>query len=158
MLLLSLPLDIQSQLKDGLRTAAHRECGGILMGEHVGENHFVVRRITLQRKGTFASFVRDIRDALAGLRQFFIHTEHNYQRYNYMGEWHSHPSFTPEPSHKDHSTMLELITDPNGNATFLVLFIVKLNLSGELEGSVHTYLPNGKCHRSMLQLETPLYG
>jgi integrative and conjugative element protein (TIGR02256 family) len=158
MLLLSLPPDIQNQLTRGLLSAGRHECGGILMGEHVGENHFVVRRITLQRKGTFASFIRELSEALAGLRQFFIHTEKNYQRFNYLGEWHSHPSFVPEPSGKDHSTMLELITDPEGNATFLVLLIVKLNMAGALESSVHTYLPDGKCHRSTLQLEIPFYG
>lgn len=155
MILLTLPPDIQSQLKDGLLRAGNRECGGILMGEHVGANHFIVRHMTLQRKGTFASFVREIREAVAGLRKFFIHTEYNYKRFNYVGEWHSHPSFAPEPSWKDHETMHELVTDPGGNATFLVLVIVKLNALNSLEGSVHTYLPDGGCHRSTLQLEVP---
>ncbi len=49
--------------------------------------------------------------------------------------------------------MHDLISDVTCNATFILLMIVKLNTSGALEGSVHTYLPNGKHYSSILQLE-----
>jgi len=75
MITLSLPLEIQIQLKGALISETDHECGGILMGEHVNHNHFVVRRITIQRKGTFASFIRELSDALSGLREFFIKTK-----------------------------------------------------------------------------------
>jgi Prokaryotic homologs of the JAB domain len=56
---------------------------------------------------------------------------HNFKRFNYLGEWHSHPSFLPEPSATDHKSMREMIEDPKLGANFVVLMVVKLNGAGQ---------------------------
>lgn len=120
------------------------------MAEHVGLNEFVVRDITIHRRGTFASFLRLIEEALATLNRFFEKTNRHYARFNYIGEWHSHPSFEPVPSGQDHRTMQDIVSDTSMGANFVVLVIVKLDISGNLVGTAHTYLPNGATHRSTL--------
>lgn len=107
----------------------------------------------MQRRGTFARFVREVRAALSGIKAFFDRTSHQYEKYNYLGEWHSHPSFAPEPSGQDHAAMREIIDDPEVGATFVVLVIVKLDSDGRLIGTAHTYLPGGAAHRSDLLIE-----
>ena len=143
MLTLLLPADICDRIKTGLHKARHREIGGILMAEHVGVDTFSVTDLTLHRRGTIASFVRRIEEALASLDDFFHRTRHDYTKFNYIGEWHSHPCFAPEPSPKDDSSMREIVGDAAIGANFAVLLIVKLNADGVLLTSLHAYLPNG---------------
>jgi proteasome lid subunit RPN8/RPN11 len=121
-----------------------------MMAEHVGVNEFVVRDLTIHRRGTFASFVRRIEDAWAVLTRFFERTKRDYLRFNYIGEWHSHPSFEPVPSARDHQSMREIVLDVSVAAHFVVLMIVKLSPQGTLIGTAHTYLPDGSFQRSEL--------
>lgn len=153
MLAITLTRDIVEQMTRALSAAGVRECGGVLMAEHIGHNHFSVRRITVQRTGSIARFIREVRDAVSGLRQFFNSTGKDYIRFNYLGEWHSHPLFQAEPSSTDHDSMRRIIADPDTGANFAVLLVVKLDESGALIGSAHTYLPDGSIHRSELLME-----
>ncbi len=142
---LLVPPEIASRLVNALSQAGQREIGGILMGEHVGAETFRVSDLTIQRKkGTFAAFVRIVVEILAPLREFFDTTKHDYTRFNYLGEWHSHHSFALEPSGKDHMTMYEMAMDPQLGSHFVVLLLVKLNDRAELEGSVIVYQANRK--------------
>ena len=152
MLTLTLPDNIQTQLISALRASGLREVGGVLMAEHVGLDAFTVRSVTVHRRGSFVSFVRWFEDALAPLRDFFKAANHQYSRFNYIGEWHSHPSFNPAPSPRDDATMREIIQDKGVGANFVVLLIVKLGSAGELLGSVHVYLPSGAKHPADLAL------
>lgn len=130
---LRLPPDMVHKISGALQDAGTREIGGILMGEHIGADIFRVRNITIQRhSGSFASFVRAIQDFVAPLRHFFRTTNHDYTRFNYLGEWHSHPSFEPVPSVTDRQTMHDLIQDDNVGANFVVLMIVKLGDGNKL--------------------------
>lgn len=122
------------------------------MAEHIGLNEFKVTEITVHRRGSIASFVRHIEDAIGKLRLFFYRTDHDYQRFNYLGEWHSHPLFEPIPSATDDMAMLQIVQDDSVGANFAVLLIVKLDLNGHLVGTAHTYLPDGKKARSTITL------
>jgi len=155
MIAVSVPADIQHTLVAALQDAGTNECGGVLMGEHVGHNRFAVRQLTVQGGGRFASFLRGTRSALRALGQFFKQSGHDYTRFNYLGEWHSHPSFSVQPSSTDHCSMLEIVTDPQVGATFVVLLIFRLGRNGRLQGSAHTYLPDGTVAASNLILEGP---
>ncbi|MFE8035260.1 Mov34/MPN/PAD-1 family protein [Thiohalocapsa marina] len=152
MLRITIPPDVQISLQSALAKAGERECGGVLMGEHVDVNHFAVRQITVQQAGSIASFVRTVFGAVKAIKGIFAATHNDYQRFNYLGEWHSHPSFSVEPSFRDHDTMQELAADSRVGANFVVLLIFRLK-RGDLEGSAHTYLPDGSVHRSNLDLE-----
>jgi [CysO sulfur-carrier protein]-S-L-cysteine hydrolase len=140
---LLIPPTISQQLVDTLRQTGQREIGGILMGEHVAPDSFRVKEITIQRKGgTFAAFIRMVEEILAPLLAFFDTTKHDYTRFNYLGEWHSHHSFALAPSGRDHSTMYDIVLDQQLGAGFVVLLLVKLSDHGQLEGSVTVYQPN----------------
>lgn len=153
MLTLILPPEQHELLLAALRKAGRREIGGILMGEHTGPNIFIVREITVHRRGAFASFVRRIEDAIGRLRAFFQETGHDYARFNYIGEWHSHPSFAPYPSRMDDLSMLQIVQDEEVGANFAVLLIAKLGRAGELVSTAHTYLPDGARMQSTIKIE-----
>jgi integrative and conjugative element protein (TIGR02256 family) len=153
MLTVGLPPDIQQTLRKALQAAGSNECGGVLMAEHVGPDHFVVRRLTVQGGGRFASFVRGTRSAFRALSEYFRQSGHDYTRFNYLGEWHSHPSFSVQPSGTDHRSMLDIVTNAKVGANFVVLLIFKLVDRDRLEGSAHTYLPDGTIATSTLVLE-----
>jgi len=140
---LLIPPEISHQLVDALRQAGKREIGGILMGEHIGPDRFRVKEITIQRKGgTFAAFIRLVEEIIAPLLAFFDITKHDYTRFNYLGEWHSHHSFALAPSGRDHTTMYDLVMEPQLGAHFVLLLLVKQDHHGQLEGSVTVYQPN----------------
>lgn len=141
---------------DALSQAGSRETGGILMGEHVGEDTFRVAEITIQRRpGTFATFVRALAGVAHALTRFFRRTNYEYTRFNYLGEWHSHPSFALEPSASDRQSMLEIVEDPDVGANFAVLMIVRLQ-NDELEGAAFVFQPGGQISRAALELEEPV--
>lgn len=153
MLTLVLPAELAAKVQDALIRSGKREIGGVLMAEHVSVNTFIVRDLTIHRRGAFASFVRRIEEAWSALARFFESTRRDYERFNYIGEWHSHPSFEPFPSERDHESMHEIISDRSVGANFVVLMIVKLSPKGALIGTAHTYLPDGRFERSDLVLQ-----
>ena len=88
------------------------------------------------------------------LRAIFQQTGHDYTRFNYLGEWHSHPSFAPYPSRTDDLSMLQIVQDVEVGANFAVLLIAKLELEGGLIATVHTYLPDGTRIQSNIRLQS----
>ncbi len=123
-----LPEGVLETLERELRQAQRREVGGILAGEHVDGETFRVADISVQRSGgSAAHFVRDPAHHREFLDQFFERTGHDYRRFNYLGEWHSHPGAPAVPSSTDCNTMARLMADPDTNANFAVLLIAKLH-------------------------------
>ena len=142
---LLLPPEIVDRMATALAEAGRREIGGILMGEHVGPDTFRVKELTIQRKGgTFATFVRVVRSILGPLEAFFRATRHDYTRFNYLGEWHSHHSFALNPSTRDHRSMFEIIDDPQLGANFVVLLLAKLSNQAALDCAVFVYQPKAQ--------------
>lgn len=146
--------NIRRKLIVALRQARHREIGGILMGEHCGGNQFRISDLTITWRGGVAIFIRTLPDAIGSLQGFFRTTNQDYTRYNYLGEWHSHPMFEPVPSPKDQKTMYDIIDDPAVGANFVVLMIVRLATSNQLEGSVTVYQPGGSEYRGQIIWES----
>ncbi|MFD0912707.1 Mov34/MPN/PAD-1 family protein [Methylophilus luteus] len=154
MLNLILIPEVVEDIASALRRSGSREIGGILMGEHSGPDEFKVTKITIQKIGGISHFLRIIEDALGKLNAFFKQSNNDYSRFNYIGEWHSHPLFSPYPSSQDDESMLEIIMDDGVGANFVVLLIVKLGPDAKLIGTAHTYLPNGSKSQSQLILES----
>ncbi len=150
MLKLILVPEVTEEITVALLKSGDREIGGILMGEHTDQNEFKVTKITVQKRGGISNFIRIIEDAVGKLNFFFRQTNNDYARFNYIGEWHSHPLFSPYPSSKDDSSMQEIIMDETVGANFAVLVIVKLTPDSCLIGTAHTYLPNGMKSQSQL--------
>ena len=151
MLAIEIPSGLVAKLQHELRSAGSREIGGILMGEQMEPGEFRVMEMTFQHHGgRIALFVRSARMALLALQQFFTRTAHRYHRYNYLGEWHSHPSFEARPSAKDHQSMIEVACNPTTGANFVVLMIVRLDESESIEASLTSYLPDGSAQKATL--------
>ena len=149
-----LPADVTAQFIEALRRAGRREIGGILMGECLVPDCFRVTDFTIQsRGGSFVTFIRSLMEVLDPLHRFFRRTGHKYRRFNYLGEWHSHPSFPLDPSARDLQSMREIVEDPKVGATFAVLLIVRLGAAEELEGTVTVFVSRQTVFQGQLVLE-----
>lgn len=127
------------KLKKELRAAGANEIGGVLAAEQTGDGKFLVRALSVQRDGTPTSFMRDSAQHRKFIRRFHLLTGFQPQRFNYLGEWHSHPSFLALPSRPDIQQMHAEINDPEQMASFLVLMVVKLGHDVSLIGSVYAF-------------------
>jgi proteasome lid subunit RPN8/RPN11 len=139
---LLLPDAIESQLQREIRVAGRREIGGVLLGELVKPGVFRVAEITLQRiGGTSSTFVRIPHLHAEAIQTFFERTGHRYERFNYLGEWHSHPSYPTRPSGSDVRAMEEILRNPAMALNFAVLSIVKISPAAQFEISSFAFVP-----------------
>ena len=138
---LLIPATLKAKFVAELERAKTKEIGGVLMGEHTGENCFRLREVTVQRRGGgYAHFLRLVPDFISSLRGFFAAHKNDYKRFNYLGEWHSHPSFAPVPSFQDSRSMREIIDDPETGAHFAALLIIKME-NNRIAGTVTIFQP-----------------
>ena len=144
---LLVPKSIQRRLKRHMFFAGRREIGGILMGEMVGDQRFRIADISVDTvSGSLAHFVRDAEHHERELRAFFERTGADYKRFNYLGEWHSHPSFEVTPSGPDIRAMRNLVEGTRG-VDFAVLFINRLKRVWQMEASATLFVRGyGGCH------------
>ena len=153
---------VTKRLQRELRRAGSREIGGLLLAEHVGEELFRIVEISVQRTGgTHAGFMRDPSRHQRQLKKFFRRTGEDYERFNYLGEWHSHPSFSADPSATDIETMQSIVEDPAVGVNFLVLLVCRRNADDEVEASSAAFLAHHPPARVSLALEagtTPTMG
>ncbi len=146
-----LPIDIQKKLILALEKSGNREIGGVLMGEHVDEAEFCIVDLTIQEQlGSTSFFIRLVSDIVEPLKGFFKRTGYNYRKFNYLGEWHSHPSFASVPSQKDIQSMQEIVTDSDTGANFAVLIIMRLKDVQEIEATATVFLQDGRFFRCEL--------
>lgn len=125
---LRLPAEQAGKVVSALAQARDKEIGGQLFGEQILPSDFRITELSIQRRrGTFARFVVDLMQAARDAASFFTRTDHRYARFNYLGEWHSHPSFPVLPSATDKTTMRGLVDDADFKGNFAVLMIVKLD-------------------------------
>lgn len=139
MLTIRLPPDVQRTMTEACRRAGRRETGGMLFGEHVGPDDFRVVEATVAGVGSFASFVRALVGTVSRLETFFRRTKRDYRRFNYLGEWHSHPSFALRPSAPDDDAMFDIVNDGSTGALFAVAVIVKVDAT--LDAAAFVYFP-----------------
>jgi integrative and conjugative element protein (TIGR02256 family) len=129
-------------LRRELKRARRHEIGGVLVGEHLKEETFRVAGISVQRDGgSRAHFERDPVQAKEFLGAFFAETGRDYARFNYLGEWHSHPVFTALPSPTDRETMYSIVEDPAVGASFAVLVICRMHPWWGLQLSAEGFRP-----------------
>ncbi len=146
--------DQTEKLVTALKRAGIRETGGQLFGEQLAPSNFRVTELTVQsRPGTFARFVVDLLQAARDAVRFFDRTEHRYTRYNYIGEWHSHPSFAAQPSGPDLAAMRGVVRDLRFAGSFAVLMIVRLDAE-TLTAGAWVFDPQGAEHPVTLEVES----
>lgn len=150
-MLLRLSPDQVNALRSALRRAGVNEIGGQIFGEQLAPSDFRATELTFQkRNGTFTQFVVDLLQAAQDAMQFFGRTRHRYTRFNYIGEWHSHPSFEVSPSGTDIAAMRALVSDREFRGTFAVLMIVRLD-GDQLTCGAWLFDPSG--HEQSVTLE-----
>lgn len=153
---LLLPDAIESQMRRELRAAGLREIGGVLLGELVGPGLFRIAEITVQRTGgTSSTFVRIPRLHAEAIERFFERTGHQYERFNYLGEWHSHPSYPTRPSGSDLRAMEEILSNPAMAVNFAVLSIVKMPPGSSFEISSYAFVPETRSGRPRSPIVRP---
>lgn len=106
-----------------------------MMGEQVAPDHFRIVELSLDAvTGSEVHFVRDPARHEAALKSFFERTGADYRRFNYLGEWHSHPNFPVRPSPEDLGSMQGLVDGEHG-IDFAALLIVRLRFRQILEAA-----------------------
>jgi integrative and conjugative element protein (TIGR02256 family) len=105
--------------------AGRVEIGGILMAEQIEPGHFRLADFTIDgQRGGAAHFVRSVEHLQAALTDFFEQTGSDFGRFNYLGEWHSHPNHAPIPSREDVASMISLV-EGERDIPFALLLIVR---------------------------------
>jgi proteasome lid subunit RPN8/RPN11 len=136
--------ELTATLRERLIQAGYKEIGGQLFGEQLSPSIFQVSEITFQKQqGTIVRFVVDLVQAARDAMRFFERTEHQYSRFNYLGEWHSHPSYAVLPSITDISAMENLVSDPDFAGNFAILIIAK-NTNAGLSIGAWLFDPSGE--------------
>jgi len=137
---LLLPNDVVRKMRRHMVRAARREIGGMIMGEEIGDQQFRIVDFSVDaRSGTSAQFLRDADQHDEALSAFFDSTGADYRRFNYLGEWHTHPSFDVHPSLQDVRSMQDLVDD-SGGVDFAVLFIARLRWCWRFECGAHLFV------------------
>ena len=112
-----------------------------MAAEQVGDGRFLVVDLSIQDDGTSSNFERDPIQHREFIRRFHSRMGHQPERFNYLGEWHSHPNYLAIPSKADIQQMQNLVEDEDQVSTFLVLMVVKLAEEASLRGSVYGFRP-----------------
>jgi [CysO sulfur-carrier protein]-S-L-cysteine hydrolase len=140
MITVSLPSSDRARFRKLLRKAGRREIGSILMGEQVAPDHFRIVDFSVDEKtGTAAHFVRSPEHHAAALDDFFQRAGSDYQPFNYLGEWHSHPNFPVRPSTEELGSMRGLV-DGERDIDFSALLIVRLRCLLMLEAAAYMFV------------------
>lgn len=108
----------------------------MLFAEQVAVSHFRIVDFSVDLySGSHTDFHRDPHVHEQALNAFFDRTNRDFSRFNYLGEWHSHPSSSIHPSLEDVTTMTELVSDEQSPISFAVLLIVRLQFRFWLDHS-----------------------
>lgn len=112
-------------MRHELVAAGRCEIGGILMGQQLSRGHFRIVDFSVDpERGGSGHFIRHPEYHREVLEAFFERTSSEFLRFNYLGEWHSHPSFPVFPSEKDVDAMKCLVEEEHG-IDFAVLLIAR---------------------------------
>jgi [CysO sulfur-carrier protein]-S-L-cysteine hydrolase len=135
--------ELEKRFRKALPSAGPREIGGMLLAEQLAPSNFCVVDFSLdQCAGSHTSFRRDPQAHQNTLDEFFQRTGRDFQRFNYLGEWHSHPSFSVHPSTEDISTMTDIVENRCSVITFAILLIVRLRFRLWTDHSLTVFAQN----------------
>ena len=141
-MIVTLPPDLIAKFEKALSRAGTREIGGVLVGEHLADEEFRVVDLSVQRSGgTESCFVRHPKKHRRFMRSFFRRTGADYARFNYLGEWHSHPLYLPVPSTTDLAQMQLIVEDGPDAPLFAVLLVVRLDGGERVELGATAFAP-----------------
>ncbi|WP_278983727.1 Mov34/MPN/PAD-1 family protein [Sphingobium yanoikuyae] len=153
-MIVTLPPDLITKFEKALSRAGTREIGGVLVGEHVADEEFRVVDLSVQRSGgTESCFVRHPKKHRRFMRSFFRRTGADYARFNYLGEWHSHPLYLPVPSTTDLAQMQLIVEDGSDAPLFAVLLIIRLDGGERIELGATAFTPGSAPTRVEIRVQ-----
>ncbi|MFK0382480.1 Mov34/MPN/PAD-1 family protein [Agrobacterium sp. NPDC090273] len=128
---LVLPRQVREKMMSVLARAGEREIGGVLMARQIVAGTFEIVDFSIDEiSGERAHFVRDHVYHNKFLDAFFEKTGRDYENFNYVGEWHSHPRLPILPSVTDLESMEELVNGER-DIPFAVLLVVRSDTPSE---------------------------
>ncbi|WP_296097210.1 Mov34/MPN/PAD-1 family protein [uncultured Agrobacterium sp.] len=135
--------------------SGNKETGGLLLAEQLdGEGRFRVVDVTVDPKGGDKDYFERRPELHAqALEAFFEKHGNNFRRFNYLGEWHSHPSFAVKPSPTDIVTMQAMVED-SGNIDFSVLMIVRLRMFVMMQVGTYIFM-RGRVPQPVEMIDDP---
>ena len=137
------PKEIAIKIFEAVKKEGLCEIKGSLYAQFISENQYKIEDVFISKnKGThfFSNLI--INHAYHKFeKQYFKKHNYDYVNHNYIGDWHSHPSFECKPSSYDEKEIkTELLSS---NAHFLIQLIVKV-IDDELCGNCFC------CNRDMV--------
>ena len=147
--------EVRNIILETCKKSGKREIVGMLFAQHFSTNEFKVLEVTVAMEylGTMSRFIRGIVSGLRQLAKFYKYHNYFYSKYNYLGDWHSHPNFKFYPSATDDASMFKLLYDVEVGAYFLVLLIVKIK-NNQLKVNGWAYFPGNKRVKCEIKLES----
>ncbi|AIS32352.1 hypothetical protein BRM9_1538 [Methanobacterium formicicum] len=121
--------------------ARTNETGGILIGNYLDKNNAIIIEITGPSKDSKQSACK-FNSGINGLIKL-LNNKWNLGQY-YIGEWHSHPDSSPQPSKIDDMQMKKLSIDKALKCPEPILLIIGGNRDKGWELSVHVYTKDSK--------------
>lgn len=111
-------------IHQALEKFGDNEIGGILIGYKKAENHFAISEATIADDASSFSLAAFVREPFKSMRALL--KSYKARSHNYIGEWHSHPTFSLYPSPHDVKTMRGILADAGYGVSFALLIITKL--------------------------------
>jgi [CysO sulfur-carrier protein]-S-L-cysteine hydrolase len=135
---LTVPRSQLAKLRIHLKKGGNREIGGWLVAEQTAPGKFELVGLTVDLEvGT-----RDRFDSLPEphsqqMDRILLENSGRAGRVDYLGEWHSHPTFPPIPSQIDVAAMTDMV-ESNG-PSFAALVIVRLMADASIQATITTF-------------------
>lgn len=135
---LTVPRSQLAKLQIHLTQGGKREIGGWLVAEQTAPGKFELVGLTVDLEaGT-----RDRFDSLPEphseqMDRILLENSGRAGRVDYLGEWHSHPTFPPIPSKIDLASMTDMVE--NSGPSFAALVIVRLLENAVIQATITTF-------------------
>jgi proteasome lid subunit RPN8/RPN11 len=135
---LTVPRSQLAKLQIHLKKGGNREIGGWLVAEQTAPGKFELVGLTVDLEvGT-----RDRFDSLPEphsqqMDRILLENSGRAGRIDYLGEWHSHPTFPPIPSQIDVAAMTDMVE--NNGPSFAALVIVRLMADASIQATITTF-------------------
>lgn len=127
-----------AELQTHLKKGGHREIGGWLVAEQTAPDKFELVGLTVDLEaGTRDRFDSLTEPHSQQMDRILLENSGRAGRVDYLGEWHSHPTFPPIPSEIDVAAMTDMVE--NSGPSFAALVIVRLLPNASIQATITTF-------------------
>lgn len=135
---LKVPRSQLAKLQSHLKQGGKREIGGWLIAEQTAPGRFELVGLTVDLEaGTRNRFDSLPEPHSRQMDRMLLENSDRAGRVDYLGEWHSHPTFPPIPSEIDVASMTDMVE--NSGPSFAALVIVRLMGNASIQATITTF-------------------